>query len=138
LVHASILGSCGWAAGTGRAALSAAEELKVLEDNLEFAALLLGGFIFPLIEAEPALNEEGAAFGAILGDQLALFAPSFDVYKGGLFAGLARLVLEGTRYCQTELAYSRALGRDSQFGVTGEVSDQEDAVEVGHGGRVGV
>src|SRR5690606_28032334 len=124
---AALVAAGGVAAATARrAAFAAAEELEVLEDNLQLAALLAGGLVVPLVETETALDEEGASLGAVFADEFALFTPGFDIDEGGLLASLAALVLEGARDGEAELADGGALGRDADFGVAGQVADEKD------------
>jgi hypothetical protein len=67
--------------------------LDVVQHDLELAALLAGGLVLPLVELQAALDEERAALGAVLGDDLALLSPGLDVDERRLLAGLAALVL---------------------------------------------
>src|SRR4051794_13704827 len=66
------------------ASAAVAEELELLEHDLHAAALFLRVLVLPLVEAQAPFDVQRAAFGHILGDRLALFAPRLDVDEGRL------------------------------------------------------
>src|ERR1043166_7998420 len=68
-----------------------AEELHVVGDDSKFAAFLAGLFVVPLIQAEPAFDEHGAAFAHVLADVLGGAAKDIDVDECDLFSFLAGL-----------------------------------------------
>src|SRR5690606_10054058 len=105
---------------------------EVFQHDLQFAALLTGGFVVPLVELEAAFHKEGAAAGAELRDVFALFVPGLDVNEGDFLAGGAGGVPELAVDRQAELTNRGALGRDAQFGVAGQVAEKDDFVVGGH------
>ena len=116
---------CGWSV------LLTAEKLKLFENHLELGAFLVGVLVLPLVEAKATFDVEGATLGDVLGDGLALFAPGFDVHKDGLFALLAGFEFEFAGDSEAELADGRSLGCDAEFGVAGEISNEDDFVDGG-------
>ena len=126
----AIGGAAGCRAAT--AGFVAGEELEGLANHLEFAAFLTGGLVVPGVEVESALDVDRATFGEVLLDGFRLAAPEGDVDKGG-FLLLAFLVI---RPCavdrEAELGDRGAAWGVAEFGITGEVPDEHDFIEVCH------
>src|SRR4029079_1063794 len=101
-------------------------------DDLDRLALgaVLG---VPLAPVEPAVDRDRAALGEVLRAALALVPPDGDVEVVRLVAPLAGLaVLLPRVHGEAQLADRGAARRVPQLGVLGQVSDQDDAVDVGH------
>src|SRR5205823_6600169 len=81
--------------GFGRSALErsgavlCAEELELLDDHRELAALRAGLGVFPSVVLQPAFDEEGLALMAILVDNLGLLAEGGAVDEASLLLVLA-------------------------------------------------
>ena len=105
---------------------------EALQDDLEFALLLVGVLVFPLVELEAAFHQERAALLQVLGDDLGLPAEGIHINKGDLFFGLAGLAFPVRLIARPNLGDGRAFGRVAQFGVAGQVAREDDFVEVSH------
>src|SRR5688572_33433978 len=67
-----------------------ADELEVLDDHRQLAALALAHLVVPRVVLEAALDEERLALGAVLGDRLGLAAEGGAVDERRLLLVLAR------------------------------------------------
>src|SRR6185503_16383292 len=114
------------------AVLAAAEELDRVGDDLH--GLALGAVLgFPLAPVEAAIDADRPALGEVLRAALALVAPDGDVEVVRLVAPLARRgVLLPRVHGEAQLADGRSARRVAKLGVPGQVSDEDDAVDVGH------
>src|SRR4029077_3255945 len=87
-----------WTGGLAGSAIGGAsriDEREAFQDDFQLALLLVSVLVFPLIELEPALDEEGAALFHVLGNDLRLTAKRLDIHKCHLFFALTRLGLPG-------------------------------------------
>lgn len=107
-------------------------ELESFQHDRESAPLLARSLIFPLIKSQATFDKKRPSFGAILGNHFALAAPRFNINKGGLIAWLPRSILKGPIDCQTKLTNGGALGGNPELGISSEIADEEDAVEICH------
>src|SRR5205823_10668240 len=114
------------------ASWQAAEELDRGGDAL--ARLALGASLgLPLPPVEPAVYGDGAALGEVLRAVLPLLVPGGDVEGVRLLGPLAAACVFLARvHCDSEAANGGAARRVAQLGVLRQVSDQDDAVDVGH------
>ena len=113
------------------AVATATEELHVVGDDLDRLALAgaVGGL--PLAPFEAAVDRDRPALREVLGAALPLVAPDGDVEVVGLVGPLSRLVLAARVHCYPQRA-QRGTGRQVlHLGVARQVSDQDDAVDVG-------
>src|SRR5262245_19059818 len=119
-------------------ALSAAatlrvDELEVLDDDADLAVLL--AVLLPGVELEAALQEDLPALLHVAGDGLARAAPGFAVEETGLLDLLAGLLaVVGAVHGQAEGHDRGAPLSGAALGVAREAADQQDFVQVGHGG----
>src|SRR5439155_4208851 len=110
----------------------AAEELDRAGDDLDRLALgaVLG---LPLPPVEPAVDGDGAALGEVLRAVLPLLVPDGDVEEVRLLGPLAAACVFLARIDgDSEAANGGAARRVAQLGVLRQVSDQDDAIDVGH------
>src|SRR5262249_7822017 len=111
---------------------AAAEELHGVGDDLH--RLTLGAVLrLPLAPLEAPVDRDRAALREVLGAVLALVAPDGDVEVVrllGPFAGGA--VLTARVDGEPEAAYGGPAGRVPGLGVASQVSDEDDAIDVGH------
>jgi len=115
--------------------LAAGEELEVFADHLEFAAFLAGGFIVPSVEVEAAFDVNWATFAEVLLGEFRLASPEGDVDESG-FLLLAFLFIHPNAVDgEAEFGDGGAFWSVAQFGISGEISDEHDFVEIGHGKR---
>src|SRR5258708_32092451 len=119
--------------GTSLTAAAIPKELERFQHGLHAAAFLFGVLVFPLVETQTAFDVERTAFGDVLRNDFALFAPCFDVNIRDLFLGLAAfgfiLAVDG----QAESADSGTRVRHAQLMGAREIAHEEDFVEGGHG-----
>jgi hypothetical protein len=109
--------------------------LVVFTDNAELAALLTRGLILPAIELETALDEDGAAFLAVLGRGLRGASPKGNIDIGGLLTAFSSLRGEGAVHGDADIRDSLPLGGVFDFRITGDIPDNHHFIEVGHRSR---
>ena len=95
--------------GAAFAAIAAVEELKALQHHAEFAALLAGLLVVPLVEPQAAFHQDRAALLQVLANGLRLPAKGVDINKGDFFLGLAGLGLPRAIDRQADLGDGHAL-----------------------------
>src|SRR5689334_7168215 len=78
-------GAGGLGRRTSRAIGTGIDEGKTFEGYFQFALLLMGILIFPLVELEPAFNEQWTAFFHVLRDNLRLTSKGIYVHEGHFF-----------------------------------------------------
>jgi len=127
----------GWtgARGAPSAFFSASKikKLKGLEDNTEFASLLLRLLIFPGIQTKAALDHDRPALFHIVRERLGLFAEGVDVNKGHfllIFPGIG--IFPGTIDSHAEPGDRHSLLGVAQFRIPGQVANEDDFVVGGH------
>ena len=74
--------------------VAAADELEVLDDDGDLAALAAALLVFPLVVLQAALDEDGLALGEVLVDDLGLLPEGGAVDKRHLLLVLAALGLK--------------------------------------------
>ena len=84
-------------------------------------------------ELEAALDIGGAALGQILLGDFRLTSPEGDINEGGFLLALALFVVPDPVDGQPEFRHGGAFGRVAQLGIPGEIADEHDFVEIGHG-----
>ncbi len=94
--------------------------------------MLCALLVFPGIKTQPAFDEDAAAFGAVLGDDLAGFAEGGAIDEDGVDAVLASRRAEFTVDGQAEFADLGLSRQGFEDGVAGEISQQQDTIETGH------
>jgi hypothetical protein len=107
-------------------------ERKRFQDDFEFGYFLMGVFVFPGVQFEPALDQNGPAFAHVLGDDFSLATPGVNVHKGDFLLALAGFAFPGAVDRQAQFGDSHALWGVAQFGVAGQVAGEDDFVEIGH------
>lgn len=123
-------------ATTALSASGAAEELDAFGDDAELALFLAVGF--PLVELEPAFDEDGASFLEVFLAGLGLPSPDDDVDVADFLAVLPVIGAVDAVDGDAEVANGRAFGGVTHFGVAGEVTHEHYFIEVGHkAGRLG-
>ncbi len=114
------------------AGFAAAEELDAVGVDAE-AAPLLAFLGLPLVELEAALDEDRGALGQKFLGGLGLAAPGHHIDVADLFLDLSVLGLVGAVERHRQVADGGSLGRVAHFGVPGQVPDEHDFIQVGHG-----
>src|SRR5262249_39778790 len=116
-----------------RTALAArAEHLDVARHDLGGESLL-ALLILPLPRADAALDEDLAAFGQVLADDLRLLAPHHHAMPLGGFLLLSALVGPALGSGDAQVG-DRLLARGvTQLGVRAEIADQNHLVDATHG-----
>ncbi len=113
--------------------LPAGEELEVFADHLEFAAFLACGFIVPGVEVETTFDVNWAAFAEVLLSEFRLASPEGDVDESGFLLFAFLFIHPNAVDGEAEFGDGGTFGSVAQFGVSGEIADQHDFVEIGHG-----
>src|SRR5205814_458562 len=122
------------AATATSAAITTTDELEILHDDGDLGALSAALLVFPLVELEPALDEDRLALGHVLVDHLRLLSEGGDVDEGDLLAVLAGggAVLAIGR--KSELGDGRVGAGDVlELRVAREVAHEQHSVKAGHG-----
>jgi hypothetical protein len=109
--------------------------LIVFTHNTKLAALLTRGLVLPAVELETALDEDGAAFLAILGRGLRGTPPKGDIDIGCLLTALSSLRGKGAVHGDADIHDGASLGGIFDFRITGDVPDNRHFVEIGHRSR---
>src|SRR5437764_690153 len=111
---------------------AAAEELHGVGDDLDRLALR-AVLRVPLAPLEPAVDCDGTTLGEVLRARFALVPPHGDVEVVRLLRPLARVVLAARVDREAEAADGSPGWGVAKLGVAGQVADEHDAVDVGHG-----
>jgi len=108
------------------------QKLEVLADHAQLAALLTRLLVFPAVELEATVDEEGRAFAEVeLLQELGLLAPESDVHIGDFLALFSAGGGVATVDGETQVCQSRVAGL-ADFGFAGEVAHQGDFVVTSH------
>ncbi len=99
---------------------------------MQLALFLVSVLVLPLVEFEPALDQERPPLFHVLGDDLGLAPEGIDIDESDLFLGLAGLGLPGPVDGQADAGDGGAFGGVAQVGVACEVAREDDFVEAGH------
>src|SRR5579862_8702388 len=110
---------------------AAAEELDAVGDDLDRLALAAAVLRLPLAPAELAVDADRPALGQVLRAALGLVAEDGDAEVVGRVDPVARLVALAVVDCDAQAADGGSAGRVPQLRVSGQVPDQDDAVDVG-------
>ena len=108
-----------WLIGLG----SAAEQLKVLSDNLEFGAFLAGLFVVPGVQLEVALNEGGITLLEVLLGYFRRASPERNVHEGCFLFLLAFVVCPCAIYCESKVSNGGSLGCVTNVGIPSKIAD---------------
>ena len=120
------------ATATGTTTGSATEKLKNFADHFDLSALFASFFVVPRVHLQAAFDVSRAAFGEVLLCDLSLPAPKSDLHKGNIFLFLALVIVPHAFDRKGNLRDGSAFRSVAQFGISGEISDEHDFVEVGH------
>src|SRR5688500_725751 len=121
---------------TGAAAriIAPAQELEVVHDDADLAALSPAALVLPGVQLQVALDEDRLALLAPLVDHLSLAAPGGAVHEKHFLAVLTAAGLVLSLAGGPELADGGlAGGQIAQLRVARQVSHQKNFVEAGHG-----
>jgi hypothetical protein len=108
-----------WRGGRGRsggwtapsvATVAAVHELKVFDNHLEFALLLVRVFIFPLVESQPAFDQDRAPLFQVLADDFGRAPERVRVHKGRFFLGFAGSLFQVRLIARPIFAMAMPLG----------------------------
>jgi hypothetical protein len=120
--------------GAASAFGASAEKLDILADDFHATALLAAGFVLPGVHAKAAFDIERAAFFGVFAGDFSEAAPEFHINEGGLLTLLA--VVEGVVAVdrQADIGHGATFRGEFYFGIAGDISDEDDFVDIGHGG----
>jgi hypothetical protein len=102
---------------------SAAEQLQVLADNLEFGAFLAGLFVVPGVQLEVTLNEGRITLLEILLGYFRRASPERNIHEGCFLFLLALVVCPCAIYCESKVSNGGSLGRLTNVGIASEIAD---------------
>lgn len=112
-----------------RAVPSATEQLQILRNDADTAALLAGLLILPRIHLQAAFDEYGATFGEVLSRYLTRAPPASYVEKGSLFAPLAFVLPVGDAvHRKAKLSEGSAARSCAYFGISRQIPDNHNFV----------
>src|SRR4029079_2379874 len=110
------------------AALTAAEHLEVLADDLGLVLLLAAVLVVPRARLDAPLDEDLLALGEVLAGDLGLLAVADDVVPLGLLLALTVAVLEPPAGGDAEVGHRLAGGQRADLGVAAQVADEDHLV----------
>ena len=130
----ALLGSLrgGMRAAAAGVALAIGHELEVVADDFEAAAFFTGFLVIPGVHLEAAFDVGAAALGEVLLGEFGLAAPEGDIDEGGVFLFLSLFVVPDAVDGEGDVRDGFAAGGVAQFGISGEIADEHDFVEIGH------
>ena len=114
--------------GRSGSSIASLQELELLDHDAGRRLLLavLGG---PLLGSQAAGNHQRITLLDVLADRVSRLPECLAAGKKDLFLVLTGLTLPAAIGCQTEATNGASLGERFDFGVFGEVSDQDDLIE---------
>ena len=115
------------------AGIPTVKELNVFHLHFQATAILAGGSILPLIQAEPALNEDEGTFTQ---EAAAIFGSAAKGVKINEAYFFAIFTLRGAPTaidCQTQFANLQAAFGGAHDWIAGKIAHQEDSIQVCHG-----
>ena len=101
-----------------RSTLAIRQELEVVGNDLEFAALLAGGLVIPDIHLEASFDEHPAALGEIFLCVFGTRPPYGHVHKGRFIFPTAVAILNLAIHRNPEVRNRGAFRRVPEFGIT--------------------
>src|SRR5207248_467242 len=108
------------------------QHLHRFADHLQLAPLLSGLFVVPSVELEPALNKNRPPFFQILTGDFRRASPESDIHKRHLLALFAVLQCVLPIHRNSKIRHGAPLWRITHFGITGQISKQNDFIKTGH------
>ena len=127
-----VAGAAAFIATAAGGSVAAAEELEVFYYHGHSAAFAAALLVFPGVEFEASLDEEGAAFSAVLVDDFGLAAEGGAVHEADFFAVFALGGAEFAVHRQAKLDDGGLAGEIFELGIAGEISQEKDTVKAGH------
>jgi hypothetical protein len=112
--------------------------LDSFSNDLVFAPFL-AVLAFPTAPLEAAFNERSAAFTEVLAGRFSLATEGNNIHKADFFPTLVRVALFVVAlrrawrvYCQPKFDHRGPIRCIAQLGITGEITEQDNFVEVCH------
>ena len=124
----------GAASATATGRRPAAEKLEVFSDDFHAAALLPGGFVLPGIHAQPALDVDRPALFRVFARDFREASPEFDIDENRFLALLAIVERVVAIDREPDICDRAPFRGELDLGIAGDVADQDNFVDVGHGG----
>ena len=117
-----------------RATPAVGQELQAFAYYFEFAAFFASFLVVPSVHLQAAFNIGTTAFGEVLLGEFRLTPPERDIDKDCFFLLLILLVVPNPVNGKRNVRNRSALGRVTQFRVTGQIPDEHNFVKIGHSG----
>ena len=109
--------------------------MHVLADDSELAAFFAGFLVVPSVEIQATFDVDRSSFREILLSELGLASPEGDFDECGLFLFLTLVIIPNTVDGHADFRNRSAFGSVAKFGISGEIADEHDFVEIGHNER---
>src|SRR5215472_10596581 len=108
------------------------EQLHVLGDHTQACSLLSGLLVVPRVHLEAPFDENRSALFQVLAANLCCSAPEGDIDKRDFLALFAAVSRVSPIHRDAEITDGAAFGRVTHFRITGDISKQENFVEIRH------